>query len=95
MNNNPAYWFIGALWLVLLVTLSIKLGFQKAILISFFLIVWVPQEVYGFLLGLILFSVNMALTEWMFKYWPVTLILGLCALLGHLSHQDTVTKPKE
>ena len=56
---------------------------------------WVPQEVYGFLLALILFSVNIALTEWMLKYWPVTLILGLCALLGHRNHQDTVKKSKE
>lgn len=95
MNNTLSYGIFVALLLACFVGLTVKVGFIMACVITFILTLLIPREFYALLLGLIMISINMTLMEWLFRYWPVTLILGLWALVAHQSNKDSVTKSKE
>lgn len=92
MNNDLAYILFATLFLACFVTLTIKVGFIPACLITVVLVVLIPKEFYVLLLGLI---INMTLLKWMFIYWPVTLILGLWYWLATQNKSESKTKHQE
>lgn len=95
MNNDLAYILFATLFLACFVTLTIKVGFIPACLITLVLVVLIPKEFYVLLLGMMGLIINMTLLKWMFIYWPVTLILGLWYWLATQNKSESKTKPQE
>ena len=95
MNTKLAHYLFWTLVMIGFIALTLKVGFIMGSLITFILAVLIPREVYIVLVALIAFSINLAFLEFLFRYWPITLIVCIVALLGYLTEKDSETKSKQ
>lgn len=89
MQNKLANLIFWLLVVILFSALVTKLGWPLALLISFSIALLIPQGALEILIGFIGLSLNMTLLAYALKFWPITLIMCLWALLIYLNEKST------